>query len=266
MFKVAALSVAAGLAGPRLAPPPLRLTLPTAPALVAPPLSAPVLSAPLLPRVNAVAAPNLPARAPRMMELQAALLRVAAARTGMDMTTLSMGMALVGNGLSVGDFDAMLAGLDELGADLPEAAAALDREFASGNLKDAFRAGQSPQEGLSLLSAVMRDVAMSVEIGRNGRFLAWFWDYEAGREEGAPDFSGGDVRALSGGRFHITFGTLNGAPLQVTMATLGGKTPDARRWLEGAERSPFTTPGRAAGLAVLRARLAAQRLLSGAQP
>ena len=45
------------------------------------------------------------------------------------------------------------------------------------------------------------------------------------------------------------------------MASLGGKVPDARRWLAGAERSRFTTPERAAGLAALRVQLAAFGLL-----
>lgn len=274
MFKTVVLSAAAGLAGPRLAPPPLKLSLPTASALVAPhlaapTLSAPTLTAPVLPAaVNAAKSPapsddagRLMSRAPRMMELQAALLRVAAARTGQDMTTVSLGMSLVGNGLSLADFDAMLTSLDELGADGAEAAAALDHEFTSGNLKGAFAEGQSPREGLSLLSAVMRDVASAVEIRRNNRFLSWFWDYEAGRKDGNPDFAGTGVQALSNGRTLITFGTLNGAPLQVTMAAIGGNVPDARRWLEGAERSPFTTPERAAGLGALRVQLGAFGLL-----
>lgn len=271
MFKTAALSVAAGLAGPRLAPPPLKLTLPTAPVLVAPRLAAAVLSAPLLPSVNAAkpAGPSgdtdrVMSRAPRMMELQAALLRVAAARTGQDMLTLSMGMSLAGNGLSLADFDAMLTALDEMGADLSEAVDALDHEFSSGNLRpDAYRSDVEPLAKLSLLAAVMRDIAYSVEIRRNNRFLSWFWDYEAGRTDGGPDFSGSGVQALSRGRFLVTFGTLGGAPLRVTMATLGGQGPNARRWLEGVERSPFTTPERAAGLAQLRVQLAAFGLLGG---
>ncbi|TPW21224.1 MAG: hypothetical protein FD126_902 [Elusimicrobia bacterium] len=271
MFKTAALSVAAGLAGPRLAPPPLKLTLPTAPALVAPRLAAPVLSAPLLPTVNAAQAPKPAAppddvqrvmdRAPRMMELQAALLRVAAAHAGQDITTLSVGMALVGNGLSLADFDAMLAGLDELGADLPEAADALEHEFATGNMKGLFAQGRDPRNALSLLAAVMRDIAYSVEIRRNNRFLSWFWDYEAGRKDGGPDFSTSGVRALSRGRVLVTFGTLDGHPLRVTMATLDGRGPNARRWFEGVLRSPFTTPERAAALDALRVQLAAFGLL-----
>lgn len=268
MFKPVMLSVAAGLAVPRLAPPPAALTLPAAPALVAPRLTAPALCASPLGGVNAAAQPapsadaaRLLDRAPRMMALQAALLDAAAARTGQDRLTLSMGMSLVGNGLSLADFDRMLTALDELDAGLDEAAAALDQEFASGNLKDAFPEGRPSQEGLSLLAAVMRDVASAVEIRRNNRFLSWFWDYEAGRSDGGPEFSGTGVRALSGGRYLITFGTLRGTPLQVTMASLGEKRPDARRWLEGVERSPFTTPERAAGLAALRFQLAAHGLL-----
>ncbi|TBR21663.1 hypothetical protein EPO15_09680 [bacterium] len=268
MFKTAALSVAAGLAGPRLAPPPLKLTLPTAPALVAPRLAAPVLSAPLLPTVNA-AKPAAPSddvqrvmdRAPRMMELQAALLRVAATHAGQDMMTLSLGMSMVGNGLSLADFDAMLTALDELGADLDETTAALEHEFASGNLKGAFVSGREPRQDLSLLAAVMRDIAYSVEIRRNNRFLSWFWDYEAGRKDGGPDFSGSGVRALSKGRCLITFGTLGGAPLRVVMTPLGGQAPNARRWFEGAMRSPFTTPERAAQLDALGVQLKAFGLL-----
>ena len=107
----------------------------------------------------------------------------------------------------------------------------------------------------------MRDIANFVEIRRNGRFMAWFWKYESGLEDGAVDFSGGGVKSLSGGRFLVTFGTLDGAPLRVTMHSLGGKIPNAGRWLDGATRSPFTDPARAAGLAVLRSRLAAAGLL-----
>jgi hypothetical protein len=280
MFKTAALSVAAGLAAPRLAPPPVALTLPTAPVLAAPRLAAPTLTAPLLPAaplpalrspaapVNAAKATapsddarRLMDRAPRMMELQAALLDAAAARTGKDRLTLSVGMSLAGNGLSLADFDAMLTELDALEADLPEAAAALDAEFDSGNLRAAFQEGADPREGLSLMAAVMRDVATAVEIRRNGRFMSWFWDYEAGRADAAVSFSGSGVAALSEGRFMVTFGSLDGVPLRVTLHTLGGKVPSARRWLEGAERSPFATPERAAGLTRLRAQLAAFGLL-----
>lgn len=278
MFKAAALSVAAGLAAPRLAPPPVTLTLPTAPVLAAPRLTAPSLAVPVLPAapvlrapaapVNAAKAPapsdeadRLIGRAPRMMELQLALLDVAAARTGQDRLTLSMGMSLVGNGLSLADFDAMLTELDALEADLPEAAAALDREFVSGNLRAAFKEGADPREGLSLMAAVMRDVATAVEIRRNGRFMSWFWDYEEGRADAAVSFEGSGVKALSEGRFMVTFGTLDGVPLRMTLHTVGGQVPSARRWLEGAERSPFATPERAAGLSQLRAQLAAFGLL-----
>lgn len=278
MFKTAALSVAAGLVAPRLAPPPVTLTLPTAPVLAAPRLAAPALTVPGLPAapvlrapaapVNAAKAPAPPDdarrimdRAPRMMELQAALLDVAAARTGQDRLTLSVGMSLVGNGLSLADFDAMLTELDALEAGLPEAAAALDAEFVSGNLREAFQDGADPRESLGLLAAVMREIATVVEIRRNGRFMSWFWDYEAGRSDAAVSFDASGVKALSEGRYMVTFGTLDGVPLRMTLHTLGGKVPSARRWLEGAERSPFTTPERAAGLARLRAQLAAFGLL-----
>lgn len=259
MLKPVVLSAAVLLA-PRVAPvAPVLPARPVLPGVSAPTLSVPSVRLPAAPLNAAKPAEPSPEarrlmdRAPRMMELQAALLAVAARRTGQDALTLSLGMSMVGNGLSLADFDAMLAGLDELGAGLAEAAAALDREFEEGNLRRAFAPGTEMREGLSLLAAVMRDVAGCVEIRRNGRFMSWFWDYAEGRTAAAVDFASAGVRPLSGGRYLVTVGTVDGVPLTLTAATLGGKRPDLSRWVDGIERRAGPTP--------LRAALAAHGLL-----
>lgn len=266
MLKPLILSAALGAGAPRLAPVVPSLALPRiapvlpAPGLAAPNLVAPRLASPVLPNAAKAADPEaarMMDRLPRMQELQVTLLRAAAEKTGLDVLTLSMGMSLVGNGISLGDLDAMLSGLDELGADNEEAAAALSAEFENGNLKGLFVEGKPSRDGLEMLASVTRDIASAVEIRRNNRFLDWFWGFERGRAKGSASFERPAVRELSGGRWLVVFGTLDGRPLSVTMATLGGKKPDARKWVEGVERSPLY----GAELTELRALLSAAGLL-----
>lgn len=266
MFKPIILSAALGVTSPRLAPIAPSLALPRvapvlpAPGLAAPSLAAPRLASPALPNAVAPAAPAADpglGRLQRLQSLQYALLEAAEARTGLDITTLSMGMSLVGNGISLGDLDAMLSALDELGAGEAEAAAALSTEFERGNLKDAVVDGKLTRDGLSMLAAVTRDIASAVEIRRNNRFLDWYWGFERGRAKGSFSSENPSVRALSGGRWLVLFGTLDGEPLGVTLATLGGRRPDASKWVQGIERSPLF----GAELTDLRALLAQAGLL-----
>lgn len=263
MLKTVALVLPLAASAPRLAPAPALPALAAPSAFAAAPLAAPALAAPAaVPALAAApaAAPSLPAAAPAApgpdfasaLQTQGWLLGVLARRAGQEPMVLSLGMSMAGDGMTVGDWAAVLRGLTDEQASPAEAEEALLRATARTPFARPLGPDNRPDLGdWSVLKMQLMELGREVSILRNNRFIGWTDDLAAGRPTPAfaPD---PEVRDRGDGTWRVRLGWLDrgGAaePLVVTVMAEAGKSPSLAYFLDPVFASPRLDPGMRAAL------------------
>lgn len=255
-------------------------TLPLLSILPAPSLTAPVPAAGLqaAPLVQALetgpgpapVAPQAPGEDSPMaaaMIMQSQVLGSIARATGFDPLTLSLGMAMLKQGLSVTDWLDIGAGLQEIGSDWDEMDKVLSRQVRSPQFSKEFRQGQkvSPDD-LVMLSMVIKDLPREVEITRNNQYLGWRYDWEAGKASAAgAAFQDASVKRMAEDAWMLDLGVVPGPGgaqrLRVTMHTIGERHADAKPQMDALLSSPLLTPEQKTDLLKLAEKLEKEDLL-----
>ncbi|MBI5883806.1 MAG: hypothetical protein HZB91_11970 [Elusimicrobia bacterium] len=200
------------------------------------------------------------------MTVQGAVLGMLGRATGFDPLVFSLGMAAVRDGLTVGDWNNLGAGLQEIGSDWEEMEQVLTREVRSPNFSEGFRQGKKIlPDDLHLLNAVIKDLPREVEIKRNNHYLGWLYKWEDGDPSAVgASFREHSVRRVESG-WMITLGQVPGRTgaetLRVTLADLPGMPADAKPQLDKLLASPLLTPEARLDLLALARELEAAKLL-----
>lgn len=261
-----------GLSGPQT---PGLLSILPAPALVAPAPKVGIQAAPMTQALETGPGPSaVEPQAPQedspialAMLMQSQVLGSISRATGFDPLALSMGMAMLKQGISVKDWLDVGAGLQDIGSDWDEMDKVLAREMRSPQFSEEFRQGQkiSPDD-LVMLSMVIKELPREVEIARNGQYLGWRYDWEAGKASAAgASFQDASVKRMSEDAWMLDLGIVPGPGgalrLRVTLHTLGERRADARPQMDALLASPLLTAEQKADLLALSEKLEKEGLL-----
>ncbi len=259
-----------GLSGPQT---PGLLSILPAPAPAAPAPKVGLQAAPLVQALEAgpgpaavePQAPDSPLALAMLMQSQ--VLGSIARATGFDPLTLSLGMSMLQQGITVKDWLDVGAGLQEIGSDWDEMDKVLSREMRSPQFSEEFRQGKkiSPDD-LVMLSMVIKELPREVEIARNGQYLGWRYDWEAGKASAAgASFQDASVKRMSEDAWMLDLGVVPGPEgalrLRVTLHSFAGHGADARPQMDALLASPLLTAEQKADLLALSEKLEKEGLL-----
>ncbi|MBI5238959.1 MAG: hypothetical protein HY926_00660 [Elusimicrobia bacterium] len=260
-----------GLSSPRT---PGLLSILPAPTLAAP---APKVGLQAAPMVQALAAPGPAPVEPEApgednpmaaaMIMQSQILGTISRATGFDPLTLSLGMSMLRQGLTIKDWLDVGAGLQNIDSDWDEMDKVLAHQVRSSQFSEQFREGTniSPDD-LVMLSLVIKELPQEVEIARNSQYLGWRYDWEAGKASAAgASFQDASVKRVSADAWMLDLGVAPGPGgaqrLRVTLHTLGERHADAKPQLDALLASPLLTSEQKADLLRLAEKLEKEGLL-----
>lgn len=268
----APMRLTASLSGPQT---PGLLSILPAPAPAAPAPKVGLQAAPLVQALEAGPGPAAVEPQPPQEEspialamlMQSQVLGSISRATGFDPLTLSLGMSMLKQGLSVKDWIDVGAGLQDIGSDWGEMDKALARVVRSGQFSEEFRRGEkiSPDD-LVMLSMVIKELPREVEIARNNQYLGWRYDWEAGEASAAgASFRDASVKRMSEDSWMIDLGLVPGPGgalrLRVTLHSFAGQNADAKPQMDALLASPLLTAEQKSDLLALSEKLEKEGLL-----